>query len=61
MINQSKQSSSITNNSKINSGELWDTDLNIWNNELRIWDRLISTISNSTRLSSNMTNVAKPI
>lgn len=60
ITNQSKPSSSMANQTKINIGETWASDLNTWANELRTWGATISIISNTTRVSSSMTNIAKP-
>ena len=60
IVNISKPSSSISNSSKINIGETWDSNDNQWQNEARTWDSTVSIISNSTRTSSSMTNLARP-
>ena len=51
----------MTNSTKINIGETWGSDLNTWANELRTWEATISIITNATRISSSMTNIAKPV
>lgn len=61
MINTSKPSSSMTNSAKVNIGETWATDLNTWNAELRTWAATVSIITNTARVSSSMTNIARPI
>lgn len=50
----------MTNTSKTNIGETWGTDLNTWALELRTWAATISIINNSAKVSSLMTNTAKP-
>lgn len=47
ITNQSKPTSSISNSTKINIGEVWDTDLNTWNAESRTWNDMQSKINNS--------------
>jgi len=60
MINQDKISSSISNSSKVNIGEIWDTDSFTWATESRTWDDMISIITNNTKISSSMTNQSRP-
>lgn len=60
IVNQSKPSSSMANQSKVNIGEIWNTDLNQWQNESRTWDDMASIINNITKISSTITNVARP-
>lgn len=50
----------MANQTKINIGETWGTDLLQWQNESRTWAGTASIISNSARVSSSMTNIAKP-
>ncbi len=61
ITNVSKPSSSMANQTKINIGETWDTDLNTWNAELRTWDETASVIDNITRISSSISNIARPV
>lgn len=60
MINTTKPTSSVTNTDRINTGEVWNTDLNTWATESRTWDATASLISNTARVSSSMTNIARP-
>ena len=60
MINQDKISSSISNSTRVNIGETWNTDLNTWNGESITWDRTVSIINNTTKVSSSMANVDRP-
>jgi hypothetical protein len=60
MINQSKPTTSYTNTAKINIGEVWNTDLNQWQNESRTWDDMASLLDNATKISSSISNIAKP-
>lgn len=61
MINTPKQSSSMTNATRINTGEIWNSNSNQWQNESRTWDDMASLISNTSRVLSSMTNTAKPV
>ena len=60
ITNQSKPTSSISNSTKINIGEVWNTDLNTWNAESRTWNDMQSKINNSTKITSSITNQSKP-
>jgi len=60
ITNQSRISSSIANQTKINIGEVWDTNLFTWANESRTWDAMTSIIGNVSRVTSSISNVAKP-
>ena len=60
IVNQSRISSSIANQTKINIGEVWDTNLFTWANESRTWDAMASIIGNVSRVTSSISNVAKP-
>ena len=62
MINTAKpNNSTMANTARVNIGEVWNTDSNTWANESRTWNATASKIINSSRVSSSMTNVAKPI
>jgi len=60
ITNESKPSSSYTNMTRINIGEVWDSNLNTWNAETRTWNDMASLINNTTRVSSSITNTNKP-
>ena len=60
ITNQSKPTTTYTNASKVNIGETWASDSLQWQNESRTWNATISIISNPAKVSSSMTNVAKP-
>jgi len=60
ITNETKPTTSLTNSTRINIGETWGSDLNTWAAELRTWAATISIITNSARISSSMTNIAKP-
>lgn len=57
--NTTKPSSSMTNSTRINIGETWDSNVSSWDTETRSWDEMASIITNSTRVSSSMTNIPK--
>ena len=50
----------MTNSARINTGEIWNTNSNQWQNESRTWNESGSLIRNVTKVSSSMTNTAKP-
>ena len=60
MINQSKQTTSFANASRINIGLVWEADLLTWVSESRTWRETVSLIDNVSRVSSSITNIAKP-
>lgn len=50
----------ITNASKASIGETWGTIASTWGNETRDWQTASQLITNKTKQSSSMTNIAKP-
>lgn len=60
MLNQSKPTTSIANASKVSIGETWGTITTTWASETRTWEAVSQLLSNAARVSSTMTNVAKP-
>jgi len=60
ITNISKPSSSMTNQTKINIGESWATILTTWASETRSWGDMASLIDNITKISSSITNIARP-
>lgn len=61
MINTPKPTSSMVNSSRVVSYETWDTNPNTWDSETRTWDECASTMSNTARITSSMTNTPKPV
>lgn len=61
MVNVSKPSSSMSNIAKAVGGQIWDTNTTTWNTETRTWNDMISFIDNTTKVSSSITNISKPI
>ena len=60
MINTDKPTTSFSNITKINIGLVWGADLLQWQNESRTWGETVSVIDNITKISSSITNNAKP-
>lgn len=60
IVNTSRPTSSMSNTSKVSIGETWGTVTTIWANETRTWLAISQLITNGTRQSSSITNVAKP-
>ena len=52
ITNVSKPSSSISNLTKINIGETWDSITTTWATETRTWDDMRSIIDNNTKAYS---------
>lgn len=51
---------SITNVSRISTGETWASILTTWAAETRTWTDVASFFTNAARVSAAMTNTAKP-
>ena len=60
MINVSKPTTSFANAAKINTGETWASILTTWASETQTWEGVASFIDNITKISSSITNVARP-
>lgn len=60
MINESRPSSSMSNQARIANGETWASILTTWATETQTWEETGSFIDNFTKQSSSITNVAKP-
>lgn len=60
ITNQSKPTTSITNTAKVSIGETWGSIATTWASETRTWLAVSQLITNSTRISSSITNIAKP-
>lgn len=60
MINTAKPSTSLTNTSRVSFAETWATITTTWVSETRTWLETISLMDNTAKVSSSMTNVAKP-
>lgn len=51
---------SFTNTTKVSFAETWATMTNTWVSETRTWLGTISLITNTAKVSANITNTAKP-
>lgn len=60
ITNTSKPSTSITNATKVFSGETWASILTTWASETRTWEAVSQLLANTARQSSSVTNTAKP-
>lgn len=49
LVNESKPTTSLTNSTKINIGETWDSILSTWATESRTWDDMASIIDNISK------------
>jgi hypothetical protein len=60
IINISKPTTSLSNQNKVSVGETWTSILTSWTTETRTWQAVSQLITDMTRQSSSITNVAKP-
>lgn len=60
ITNTTKPTPSVTNSSKINIGETWNSIVTTWATEIRTWDATGSLIANITKITSAITNVVRP-
>lgn len=60
MENTAKPSTSLTNTARATSAELWSTITTTWAAETRTWNDLVSLIDNLTKVTTSITNTAKP-
>lgn len=59
ITNISKPTTTLSNTTKVDIGETWDSSILDWDTEVRSWDDLASIISNTAKVSSSLTNSAK--
>ncbi len=61
ITNTSKPSTpSMTNSTRIKFGETWGSITTSWASETRTWAQTGSLVTNGTKVTSTMTNIAKP-
>ena len=60
IINVSKPTSSYTNTARPSTGLTWAEATMTWAAQTDIWQGTASLIDNTSRVSSSLTNVAKP-
>lgn len=60
LINTSKPTTSFANLTKINIGLIWDAATMTWNSASFTWDSTASVIDNISKISSTLTNIARP-
>ena len=51
----------MTNSSKVSIGETWETTASAWSAETRTWLAVSQLFTNTTKQSSSMSNIAKPV
>lgn len=61
MINTSKPTTTLANSSKVSIGETWGSITTTWASETRTWAAISQLFTNTTRQSSTISNVAKPV
>jgi len=60
ITNQSKPSTSLSNATKVVGYETWDSNTSTWDTETRTWDEMGTTWTNTSKVSSAITNTNKP-
>lgn len=61
LVNTSKPSApSFSNTNRVLNAETWATITTTWASETRTWAGLVSDMSNISKQSSSITNIAKP-
>ena len=60
MLNIAKPTTSIANATRINTGLVWGLDLKTWAAETQTWLDTATTIDNVARVTSSISNIAKP-
>lgn len=60
ITNEAKPTTSITNQTRIETGETWASIETTWATETRTWEQFASLLTNIARVSSSLTNIAKP-
>lgn len=61
ITNLNKPTSAMTNSIRVSIGETWASITTTWATETRTWAEMASLINNSSKISSSITNIAKPI
>jgi hypothetical protein len=60
IVNTSKPTTAIVDVDKVDIAETWDSNTTTWDTETRTWDEMSSTITNSARITTSITNQVKP-
>lgn len=60
ITNTTKPSGSYTNTARPTTGLIWNDATMTWNAQTDTWQGTASLIDNTSRVSSSITNVAKP-
>lgn len=60
ITNTAKPTTTLTNQTRIGTGETWASIETTWAAETRAWEDFASLFTNITKQSSTITNVAKP-
>jgi len=61
ITNISKPVTSLVNAAKVSFAELWSTITTTWASETRTWDECISLFDNSSKPTTSITNISKPV
>jgi len=60
ITNTAKPTTTLANTTKVSFAELWSTITSTWATETRTWLDCGSLIDNTSKVSSSLTNTAKP-
>jgi len=60
ITNISKPTTSVENLTKVNIGETWASITTTYASETRFWSQFASLIGNISRITSSISNVARP-
>ena len=60
IVNTAKPTTSVANLARPADGETWASILTTWASETQAWLATSSFLDNAARVSSSMTNIAKP-
>jgi len=61
ITNITKPTTSVENLTKVNIGETWASIITTYASETRSWSQFASLIGNVSRVTSSISNVAKPV
>lgn len=60
ITNTAKPTTTITNAARVVNYQTWDTNTTTWNTETRTWNEMGTTMTNTAKVSANITNTQKP-
>jgi len=60
ITNTTKPSTTVANAFKVSIGETWASIMTTWASETKTWQSASQLISNTTKLTSSISNTSKP-